>query len=137
MLEGSVQRRNLWPPALLGVCEAVLYPTAFIVGHTDFIGLWLLLKVAGQWPRWGLESSIVKEKGQDALHEGAPSLLPVSDRQRPHGVGRARYIRVRQDVRAQVRRGEQGSSNVPMNPSRDSRRAQVKPHGARGSRAWR
>jgi hypothetical protein len=47
-------RTNLWPPAILGMCESFMYPVALVSGHADFIGLWLLLKVAGQWPRWGL-----------------------------------------------------------------------------------
>ncbi len=70
VLNGPLQRRNLWPPALLGVCEGVLYPTAFLVGHAEFIGFWLLLKVAGQWPRWGLDASQEKRLDDDALHEG-------------------------------------------------------------------
>ncbi len=61
-------RRNLWPPALLGVLESILYPTAFIIGHTDFIGLWLLLKVAGQWPRWTREIKATDDV--DAPDEG-------------------------------------------------------------------
>ena len=70
VLNGPLQRKNLWPPALLGVCEGVLYPTAFLVGHAEFIGFWLLLKVAGQWPRWGLDSSQQKRPDDDSLHEG-------------------------------------------------------------------
>jgi hypothetical protein len=30
-----------------------MYPLAVMTDRSDFIGLWLLLKVAGQWPRWG------------------------------------------------------------------------------------
>ena len=50
-------RIGLWPPAFLGVLEAIMYPVALIAGHADFIGLWLLLKVASQWPGWGLRES--------------------------------------------------------------------------------
>lgn len=70
VLDGPLQRKNLWPPALLGVCEGVLYPTALLVGHAEFIGFWLLLKVAGQWPRWGLDATRVKCTDDDILHEG-------------------------------------------------------------------
>jgi hypothetical protein len=64
----TFRRRNLWPPALLGLLESVLYPTAFLIGRTDFIGLWLLLKVAGQWPRWTRETSTAEDG--DAVDEG-------------------------------------------------------------------
>lgn len=64
------RRRNLWPPALLGVLESVLFPTALIVGQTDFIGLWLLLKVAGQWPRWTRYDSTAPNDNQDTVDEG-------------------------------------------------------------------
>ena len=70
VLDGPLQRKNLWPPALLGVCEGILYPTALLVGHAEFIGFWLLLKVAGQWPRWGLYASQEKRTDDDTLHEG-------------------------------------------------------------------
>jgi hypothetical protein len=42
----------LWPPILLGTCEAILYPTAFLMGHAEFVGVWLAVKVAGQWNLW-------------------------------------------------------------------------------------
>jgi len=35
-----------------GVCESIMYLTAFLVGKPEFIGIWLALKVAGQWVRW-------------------------------------------------------------------------------------
>ena len=56
---------NLWPPALLGACEAVLYPTALLLGHAEFLAIWLGLKVAGQWSRWG-----IGDKGDNDAHEG-------------------------------------------------------------------
>ena len=52
-LKGPILRVNLWPPAFMGVLEAVLYPMALLARRPEFIGLWLALKVAGQWPRWG------------------------------------------------------------------------------------
>lgn len=63
LVEGTdTARENLWPPALLGLCEATMYPLALVTGHSDFIGLWLLLKVAGQWPRWGLREKDCEQK---------------------------------------------------------------------------
>lgn len=56
---------NLWPQTFMGLCESVLYPSALIIGHADFIGLWLLLKSASNWPRWG-----TKGEGTDELNEG-------------------------------------------------------------------
>jgi hypothetical protein len=42
----------LWPPLLVGSCEAILYPTALLIGKAEFIGVWLALKVAGHWSLW-------------------------------------------------------------------------------------
>jgi len=69
-LEGPIRRINLWPPALVGLLESVLYPVALLTKHTDFIGLWMLLKVAGQWPRWGLEAKGQNEERVKKLDEG-------------------------------------------------------------------
>ena len=40
-------------PDLVGACEAIMYPFALASGNPDFIGLWLAIKVAGTWSRWG------------------------------------------------------------------------------------
>ena len=42
----------LWPPLLVGSCEAVLYPTAILLNQAEFIGVWLAVKVAGHWGMW-------------------------------------------------------------------------------------
>jgi hypothetical protein len=51
-LKDNDARKNLWPPALVGVCENVMYPMALFFGKPEFIGLWLAIKAAGQWNRW-------------------------------------------------------------------------------------
>ena len=56
--------RNLWPPVLLGVCEAVMCPIALLMGHPNFIGAWLLFKVASQWSRWGQDFYKGDKKGK-------------------------------------------------------------------------
>jgi len=45
-------RRTYYPVAFVGFAEAILYPTALLVGQPEFIGVWLALKVAGQWKEW-------------------------------------------------------------------------------------
>ena len=40
-------------PKLVGVVERFLFLTALLVNQAEFIGVWLALKVAGQWKRWG------------------------------------------------------------------------------------
>lgn len=51
-LHGEETYADLWSPALVGVCESIMYPTALILGKAEFIGVWLAVKVAGQWVRW-------------------------------------------------------------------------------------
>ncbi len=36
----------------MGIIERILYTTVFLIGQPDFVGVWLLLKVASQWQRW-------------------------------------------------------------------------------------
>lgn len=45
-------RENLYPPALIGVFEALMIPLFFLIGRPEFTGAWLLLKVAGGWKGW-------------------------------------------------------------------------------------
>jgi len=49
------EEANLLSPAILGLCESIMYPTALVMQKAEFIGVWLALKVAGQWVRWGGE----------------------------------------------------------------------------------
>lgn len=51
-LEITDHLKNLWPPAIMGVCESIMYPMALFFGKLEFIGVWLAIKVAGQWSRW-------------------------------------------------------------------------------------
>ena len=55
-LAGESGREDLWPPTLVGVMEGLMYPVAIAVGSGEFIGIWLAVKVAGQWVRWGTET---------------------------------------------------------------------------------
>ena len=66
----TLDRRNLWAPAAVGVLESVMYPVAFLLNAKEFIGLWLLVKVAGQWPRWGLQQGGPGRDLEEALNEG-------------------------------------------------------------------
>ncbi|MFH1230693.1 MAG: hypothetical protein V1709_04265 [Planctomycetota bacterium] len=50
--DAFAQRADFYGPSLIGVCEHILYPIALIKGIPEFIGVWLALKVAGQWKRW-------------------------------------------------------------------------------------
>ena len=54
-LEGESTVEDLWPSTLVGVVEGIMYPISFLVGRPEFIGIWLAVKVAGQWVRWGTE----------------------------------------------------------------------------------
>jgi hypothetical protein len=42
-----------------------MYPTAFLLAKPPFIGIWLALKVAGQWSWWS-----VSHKDDEKVHEG-------------------------------------------------------------------
>jgi hypothetical protein len=54
--------RNLWPPVLLGFFESIMYPLALLIDQPNFIGVWLLFKVASQWSRWGQDHGNSKKK---------------------------------------------------------------------------
>jgi hypothetical protein len=45
-------RENIYPPALIGVFESVMYPILLISNKPEFVGAWLALKVAGGWKGW-------------------------------------------------------------------------------------
>lgn len=44
--------RYSWTSKILGYIERSLYVASFQIGKPEFIGIWLALKVAGQWNRW-------------------------------------------------------------------------------------
>jgi len=46
----ATQERRL--PVAVGVVERVLYTTSFVIDKPEFIGAWLVLKVAGSWGGW-------------------------------------------------------------------------------------
>ena len=45
-------RANFWSPVIVGYIELAMFPLAIVWGHAEFIGAWLVLKVAGQWVGW-------------------------------------------------------------------------------------
>lgn len=51
-------RPDVWQPRVVGVVERVLYTSALLMGKGEFIGLWVAIKAAGQWKRWGEEIEI-------------------------------------------------------------------------------
>lgn len=51
-LHGDDTHADMWSPALVGMCESFMYPMALFYGKPEFIGVWLAVKVAGQWVRW-------------------------------------------------------------------------------------
>ena len=44
-------------PAALGLLERALYMAAWQMGAREFIGIWLLLKAAGNWRGWTQDSA--------------------------------------------------------------------------------
>ncbi len=51
-LHGDDSPADMWSPTLVGISESVMYPMALFLGKPEFIGVWLAVKVAGQWVRW-------------------------------------------------------------------------------------
>lgn len=37
----------------MGIIERLMYTTVFIINQPAFVAIWLALKVASQWKRWG------------------------------------------------------------------------------------
>ena len=42
----------------VGIVDRALYVVSLQMGKPEFIGVWLALKVAGQWGRWGEKAKI-------------------------------------------------------------------------------
>ena len=53
----DVVRPHAWQPAIVGFLERGLYVGALHSGANEFIGIWLILKVAGNWKRWSEDKS--------------------------------------------------------------------------------
>lgn len=51
-LKSWATRENLFPPAIIGLFESVMYPLFLLIEKPEFIGGWLALKVAGGWKQW-------------------------------------------------------------------------------------
>ena len=53
-LGGNTLHPNPYPqhPEAIGLLERTLYTAAWQLGITEFIGIWLVLKVAGGWKGW-------------------------------------------------------------------------------------
>jgi len=56
------ERPEYYQPRLVGIIERTLYVASLQMGEPEFIGVWLALKVAGQWKRWGEEATIAGRK---------------------------------------------------------------------------
>jgi len=72
-LHGDDSHADMWSPALVGISESVMYPTALFLGKPEFIGVWLAVKVAGQWVRWkgdAGQSPTSSESDIEKLNEG-------------------------------------------------------------------
>ena len=44
--------RFRWHAQAVGLIERALYTSSWVAAKPEFIGLWLAIKVAGQWKRW-------------------------------------------------------------------------------------
>lgn len=61
---GPAEHTYSYLPRLVGVLERGLYVAALQVGHPEFIGLWLAIKVAGKWSLWR-EGTKAGEQGSE------------------------------------------------------------------------
>jgi len=50
----------LWQAAFVGCFERILYVVSLQLDRAEFIGIWLILKTAAKWRRWGADRN---EKG--------------------------------------------------------------------------
>jgi len=73
--EDEYKKINQWPPILVGFCESILYPVAFIIGKPEFIGIWLAIKVAGSWDKWKGEKRESRNQFQKFLIGNALSII--------------------------------------------------------------
>jgi len=47
-----------WSTRVCGWVERALYTASWVLGRPEFIAVWLALKVAGTWQRWGKQREI-------------------------------------------------------------------------------
>lgn len=72
-LHGDETHADMWSPALVGISESFMYPIVLFLGKPEFIGVWLAVKVAGQWVRWkgdAGQSSSSGDSDLEKLNEG-------------------------------------------------------------------
>jgi len=60
--QGDELHPHRYHPAMVGVAERTLYTAAWQLGKPEFIGVWLVFKVAGQWGGWTNDRSIDGKK---------------------------------------------------------------------------
>jgi hypothetical protein len=51
-----------WTSSLIGMMDRVIYTTSILFMAKEFIAVWLALKVAVQWKRWGDEKNLGKAR---------------------------------------------------------------------------
>lgn len=51
-------RPAFYQARLVGLIERILYVGSLQIGKPEFIGVWLAVKVAGQWKQWGEGSEV-------------------------------------------------------------------------------
>jgi hypothetical protein len=50
--KNEIEAGAVYLSASIGVLERFLYIASLLAGHAEFIGVWLLIKVAGGWKGW-------------------------------------------------------------------------------------
>lgn len=72
----AIDRHHRWDlPFLVGALERILYVASWLVAKPEFVGVWLLLKVAGGWKAWTDGQAVPWTN-----HDGATSSRTVSGR---------------------------------------------------------
>lgn len=48
----ATEKACFFSGSIQGMCERILYPFSFLIRKPEFIGAWILFKVASQWSGW-------------------------------------------------------------------------------------
>jgi hypothetical protein len=70
----TYERPRHWHSRVLGVVERVMFVASIQIGISEFIGVWMAIKVAGQWKQWS-EGRLIPVKDKTIVRKGRKTIV--------------------------------------------------------------